>query len=385
MGSRWLLRLGLLVLAGATWTAAPTEPRIPPGYQPADDRDERGLWDELDEYEQSLRRSPLLVDDPQLNAYVRDVVCRIAGDYCPDLRVYVLRNPGFNAMMAPNGMMVVWTGLLIRVGSEDELAAVVGHELAHYTMAHSLQQFRHVRATMGLGTLLSTGVAVVTGVFAPIGELAALLDALAFSRKQEAEADLLGARYLQAAGYDPRASYTVWESLLAEEEAAVVARDEPLPFMRTHPAIRDRLQALQTWADAQPAPAARRTRQDRHRRVLTGLYFELMEDQIDTNRYGRTSFLLERHAELGVDPALIAFFRGEMYRQRAGDGDGERAAEAYLEAIKTGHAPPEAFRNLGYLKLKAGDRDTARQLFSYYLALAPKASDRAMIEFYLEE
>ena len=59
--------------------------------------------------------------------------------------------------------------------------------------------------------------------------------------------------------------------------------------------------------------------------------------------------------------------------------------DAYLHSIEGGAAPPEAYKNLGYLHLKAEDMEKAQERFREYLELAPDASDRAMIEFYLEE
>lgn len=137
------------------------EPRIPPGYVPDKTGDEKGLWLEVEEYEKAVRESGLLVDDPAINNYVDAIVCRVAGDYCGDFRVYVIRNPGFNASMAPNGMMQVWTGLLLRAASADEVAAVVGHEVAHYTRLHSLERMRRVRKNMAAGSFFDIGVALV--------------------------------------------------------------------------------------------------------------------------------------------------------------------------------------------------------------------------------
>jgi tetratricopeptide (TPR) repeat protein len=117
--------------------------------------------------------------------------------------------------------------------------------------------------------------------------------------------------------------------------------------------------------------------------LLTTHYRMLMDDQIDTNRYSRTEVLLERHAQLGIDPAVINYYRGEMHRQRGAQGDAEMARDAYLSSISTGRAVPEAYRNVGYLYLKAGDTEKAREHFRRYLEAAPAADDRAMIESYL--
>ncbi len=384
----WPSHLVLLLFIAAAAPAADNglalAPRIEPGHVPQLDETERGLWMEVAELERELGNSPLLVRDERLNAYVRDVTCRVAKAYCPDLRVYIVRNPGFNASMAPNGTLQVWTGLLLRAATEDELASVLAHELAHYVMAHTLAQFRRIRTSTGIGSLFSLGIGVATGVMLPIGELAALGDAMAFSRSQETEADLLGAQLLTAAGYEPAAAYRIWQNLVAEDDAAVVKREEGSAFLRTHPGAAQRIENLKKRVGTKHAATSREPAADRHWAVLSDHYLTYMEDQIDTNRYGRTHYLLEQHARFGVDPGLIEFIRGEAHRQSAGQGDSDRAAAAYRRSIESRRAPAEAYRNLGYVAWKKGDRAEARRLFRQYLERQPEASDRAMVEFYLK-
>ena len=114
-------------------------------------------------------------------------------------------------------------------------------------------------------------------------------------------------------------------------------------------------------------------------------YYFLMEDQIDTNRFGRTKELLERHSEMGVEPGTIYYFYGEMFRQRGAEGDRQMAMSAYRHSIETGNAPADAYRNLGYLHLKEKDMDAAKENFRIFLDHEPDATDRAMIEFYINE
>lgn len=362
------------------------EPRIPPGYVPQQEEDEKGLWLEVEEYEKTVQQSALLIDDPAITNYVSSIVCRVAGDYCADFRVYVIRNPGFNASMTPNGMMQVWTGLLLRAASADEVAAVVGHEIAHYTRLHTLERLRRVKKSMAAGSVFDIGLTVLTGVSVPVGQLTAALDAISFSREQEQEADLLGVQMLARAAYDPHAAYRIWENLIAEEEAAVVKREEPGIFAKTHPDAEDRAEVLRQWVSTRYSPPdAEIVPDERHLAFLNENYLMLMEDQIDTNRYGRTQALLERHAAMGVEPSLVQYFYGEMYRQRGEAGDEQRAMDAYRQSIALGTPPPGAYRNLGYLHLKVGDEAAAQESFRRYLEVAPDADDRAMIEFYLED
>lgn len=378
----------LLLFAVATFATATEQldHKIPPGYEPEESRDEQGLWMEFQEMERALNQSALLVNDTELNNYVREIVCRVAAEYCNDFRVYLVRNPGFNASMTATGMMQIWTGLLIRATSTDEIAAVVGHEIAHYTRLHSLEGFRALKAKMASASFFDLGFAVLTGVSAPIGQTSAMLGYLSHNREQETEADLLGTRLLAEASYDPHAAYRVWEKVLAEEEAAAAKRKKTNMFSQTHPASHDRAEYLKDWVDVNYGPPdVEQVADQRLLNILNNHYLFLMEDMLDTNRFGRTLELLERHSEIGVERGLIYYFYGETFRQRAGEGDRKLAIDAYRHAIEVGGEPPEAHKNLGYLNLKAGNTEQAQLRFQTYLELKPDASDRAMIEFYLED
>lgn len=360
---------------------------IPPGYEPEQVRDEQGLWHEFEEFERQLSRSPMLVRDTEINEYILGIVCRVAAAYCNDFRVYVVRNPFFNASMDARGTMQIWTGLIVRAKSTDEIAAVVGHEIAHYTRLHSLQRLRDIRSKMSAGSFLDFALAV-TGVSGgvPIAQMMAMMSILSFSREQETEADLLGTQLMADAQYDPHAAYIVWQRILEEEEAARVKREEPGIFSQTHPASEDRAAYLENLVSTRYGePDEEWVADEDLLRILNNHYAFLMEDQLDTNRFGRTEELLRRHTDIGVNPGLVQFFYGEMYRQRSDPGDDELAMEAYLTSVDTGSAPPEAYKNLGYLHLKAGNTEAAQAEFRTYLELKPDATDRAMIEFYLEE
>ena len=237
----------MLVSAPVATIADNLEPKIPPGYKPDKAQDELGMWMEVDEYEDAIRQSALLIHDPDINDYVRRAACRVAGPYCDDLRIYIIRNPGFNASMTANGMMQVWTGLLVRVGSEDELAAVLGHELSHYTLLHTMERMRRIKKSMTAGSLVDLGLIVLTGVSVPVGQFAAVMDAMAFSRENEEEADLLGAGFMAEAGYNPEAAARVWEMVVDEEQSAAIKRQKPGLFSKTHPNSAKRIVTLQNF------------------------------------------------------------------------------------------------------------------------------------------
>lgn len=116
-------------LAAAWARVLPTNlmPLVSAGYRPTEP-DERGLWRRCDALERELATSKLLLDDSALKSYIGGVMQRLLGDQAAQLRRYPVRSPEFNAAMAPNGMMIVQTGLLVRMRNEAQLAAVLGHE-----------------------------------------------------------------------------------------------------------------------------------------------------------------------------------------------------------------------------------------------------------------
>ena len=179
--------------------------------RPELETDEGGLWAMMDREEKKLRRSPFAIRDDRLTAYLQDMVCRLGGEHCADVRVHVVRTPLFNASMAPNGMLQVWSGLLLRVENEAQLAAVIGHEIGHYLERHSLSRLRDSRNRAAFGQLL--GLFGAVGALAQLGFLAG---AFAYSREHEVQADRIGMQLMLRAGYQGSEAATVWHNLLGE-------------------------------------------------------------------------------------------------------------------------------------------------------------------------
>jgi predicted Zn-dependent protease len=146
------------------------------------------------------------------DAYVAGVGKRIAvqsglSNSERDFTVTLLNSPVNNAMAIPGGYIYVTRQLLALMNDEAELAAVLGHEVAHVAARHGSTRSR----TNTIGTVLAGILGAVTGSsqIAQIAGQAAQLYTLRFSRQQELQSDDLGVRYLASAGYDPLALSTV--------------------------------------------------------------------------------------------------------------------------------------------------------------------------------
>jgi predicted Zn-dependent protease len=368
-------------LALAACTPPPT-PAIAAGERPDRASDEGGLWDAMDRAEARLKQSRFVLHDTACNALLNDMTRRLAPDLANDMRVYLVRNPQFNASMAPNGMMQVWSGLLLRVHNEDQLAAVIGHEIGHYRQRHSLQRLRTVRSTadaMAFFGIATMGVGV--GIVGAVGNLAALAALLSYSRDQEREADALGLSAMHKAGYAPIEASRVWAQLGTERQAGAVPVERDL-FTATHPAIEEREAALAEAARALPSDGGVRG-PDRLVATLAPLRRMLLEDEVRQRQPGRSIavFGIAERAGLADGPLYTAW--AEVLRIRDNPGDAQAAREKFSQALASRNPPPDAWRGLGLVHRRANEPDAAAVAFRRYLQLAPDAPDAALVRGYL--
>ena len=356
---------------------APPEWSPPPRFAAPDPAsDEGGLWALMGREEQRLRRSPFLLRDAALRDYVTGILCRLGGAHCADVRVYVIRNAFFNANMAPNGMMQVWSGLLLRMDNEAQLAAVIGHELGHFLQRHSLERLRDARQKSAAGLFL-----VPFGLVGLAGQLALVASRFAYSRDQEREADAIGVRLMSTGGYDTSQAAVIWSNLLAEVEARPQADPTKSSVLfAAHPPSEERRETLGLLGKA-----AGDRGESAYAAQLASRRLEFLEDELKRGQFEETFALLDR--KLGSDPACAdyRYARGEARRLRAQDRDMELAYDDLRAATAAPDVPAPAFRSLGFVLRHRQDKAGAASAFARYLELAPGAPDAAMVETYLGE
>lgn len=332
--------------------------------------DEGGLWALMDREEARLRRSPFRLRDDGLQAYLEAIVARLAGPHAADVRLYPVRAPLPNASMAPNGLMQVWSGLLLRVDNEAQLASILGHEMAHYLQRHTLNNLRDLRARAGFATFLAA-----FGLVGALGQLMVYASAFAFSRDQEREADVIGQRLMRRAGYDPRESARVWSNLVAEVKAGDNP-DSPGILFATHPGSEERAASLAEAAGDGGGETGAKAWQER----IAPLRFGLLGDELRRDRPSEMLALLQRLIDQDADSAELRYFRGAALRQRGREADLPEALAAFDHAIQIGGEPPVTHRDRGYLLQRLGRAADARASFATYLDKAPSAPDAEMIK-----
>lgn len=371
--------------------AADQKPYLPPYVQAYEPKsvDERGMWMMADEQEKLIALSELRIDDEELNAYVERVLCDTVGkDRCSGVRIHILNIPAFNATMSPNGAMTVWSGLLLRVRSEAQLAAVLGHEFAHFEMRHSLKGFQQRRSASDAWSWLAVlgGIAQVNTADAQVSLVGSIFQ---FNRGQETEADLLGLKYLAQSRYPSRAASEVWQHLMEEADATAFGRklkksdSYRAGFFDTHPTSLSRADYLLDQALAYNDPGDPRA--DEHYAAIQKHLPKFLSDQVKLNDFNGTDYILNGIAGTTGWTGELLHARAELFAARGNPRDLITSTTLYLQAIEAGYRPPETLRGLGLSLVKSGKRSEGAKYLEDYLAAAPDAPDAAIIKMYVSK
>ena len=369
-------------------------PLVGPGHRPVD-KDEQGMWQQMERVEAEIADSNLLIKDPGLNAYLRDLIGKVGGPATKDMRIYLARIPEFNAMMFPTGFSVVFSGLLLRMRNEAQLAGVIAHESAHFLRRHQIRQWRDMRKKtdlLAIGTMLA-GMAggaagVYVGDYARLAQLGAILSILRSSRTREAEADAMSVKLLADAGYSPNAMSQTWQQLIGEMDASAAYRrknrDRGYSIFATHPSPEARMADLRVSASEVTVPGrAYDDYRARYLQAIGSIRPMMIDDQIKLNDPGASQYIVETLAQDGWN-GLLRFAEAEIWRLRNRAGDDARAAVGYAAAVRYPDAPADAWRWHGIMLQKAGSRDEAKAAYQRYLTIAPNAPDAPFIRQQLQ-
>lgn len=352
-----------LLVVSACATSSPVPP-IPSwndggGTPMVIDHDERRLWEQSKEVREQLAEQDLLVHDQALNAYLTTVLNGLMvaplPEQVPNPVVYVTRSPARIGASFADGGIVVTVGMLAAIQNEAQLAALLGHELGHFTARHKFMESRFAATNRSM------------------------VDRMELSRQNERAADQYALRAMRQAGYDPREA----PKLLALSEPEEGELSPAMAPFRSHPFPEERIHDLNAAIGVLQDEAVR-VETDRYNRAIVSVLSVAADVELKARQLDRANASIARLLVLQPDSGRAHYLKGEHARLTERDGrNSAPARQAYQRAVELAPNDPEAVRALGLLYHGDGNMAAATPLLERYLQLVPEAADRRLIERYL--
>ena len=317
-----------------------------------------------------LRESGQLVEDPEIGEYLQSVGLRLsslAQDGNRSFNFFLVKDPAINAFALPGGFIGIHSGLLMETANESELAGVLSHEIAHVTQRHIARRLESqsrtslVSAAAMLAAILLGSVA---GGNASMGAVSAVQGLTAqqqinFTRENEYEADRVGIGTLAAAGFDPNAMPSFFDTMGRRTQLGPNGMPE---LLRTHPVTSARIAESKGRASQYPPVDPGES-----------LSYSLMKERVrvlTTPAGSDPREYYESTIENEPDASIAQIYGRALAQVMAGD---PASAIPALEKLRAGRTDVLQFHTaLGQAQLAAGDVRGALATLEKARELAPR-------------
>ena len=322
-----------------------------------------GLSDEIElgrKFSILVKSQLPIVDDPEVKNYVTGIVQNLL-DHIPqqpyNFEVNVVMNNSINAFAAPGGFIFVYTGLILAMDNESQVAGVLAHELAHVTQRHIALRIERGQLIGLLSLILALGGMFIGGSgrgAAMAGSMAAGQAAmLNYSRIDEADADHVGLSYLLKTKYRPQGMYESFENIRSKNWAGSIPQ-----YLSTHPDIQERIKDISALVQAMPSEA-----RDRHDNTLAFLRIQALVRA----KYSDPKIALSYFKQDKIYPDYMrALGLGICYSRMNQVSD---AATAFGEALQKGAQDPLVWREAGIFHFNKGRQDLASEYLKNAVSL----------------
>lgn len=349
----WVVSLTLLIAACSSLVA----PVIPSATGPSEDEETKISR----EFRREAKKFLKFVNNPEVERYVDRIGRRILAATGPqsfEYRFFVVEDPQLNAFAVPGGSIYVYTGLIERAKTTDELAGVIGHEITHVKGHHMARSSGpdaiSILSLLSMVALARTGSgAQAAGM---VGQAVAATRQLAYSRQLEMEADTLGARYMAAAGYDPKGTIAFLKML--DQERALNPIDVPA-YVLSHPITQERVANAELVVKSLGSTQLRSDDPEALKKVQIVIRMDRRDEVV--HEYEKLLKQAPRNPEFLYLLGYAQQLQGQLSEARA----------SYEQARKIWPENAGLQRDLGRLYGEIGDFANSRTAFEQSLATQP--------------
>lgn len=391
------------------------------------------LLSEIKLLDERFEKEGAVYHDPALDAYLSRVGTAIVAEKKlenVEWRFRALRDPVPNAFALPNGSIYINTGLLALLDDENQLAAVLAHEVTHVSHRHTYLRNRSARKkvlainiinTIGTWNPLTGTTGMAINLIATISPFMLALSVYGYSRDQEKDADLEGLKLASAAGFVPDGTPNSFKSLQRDIEGEQLGS-----FYSDHPKLQERVNYTSSSipADARKLSVDEvKTAKDDYLAVMEVVDRHNVELAINEGRFRSAVYVSQKLVNLRPDSSENLFYLAESYRmlgprnaeltreqltsgakkkaaktrskrtleeqdaellknpagQEAWKSNSEKAEKLFHRALELNRFNARARRGLGMLYEKLNRKDEAANEYAAYLELAPNAIDTERI------
>ena len=338
------------------------------------------------------------INDPELQAYVDRVGTSLVPKWV-DAQQFrftftLVDDPTLNAFAMPDGTVVIHSGLVAVLENEAQLAAVLGHEIAHTTHRHGYRGYRDQqkkKSIFGVGSLLagfalgakanSSAAGLVTGLGTNVALQAAVNG---HGRKFEDEADVVGLYYMVEAGYDYMEAPEVWRVFGRYTKDQDKVSNFFFSDHSTHAArINNLTKAINADYRAQVPRAKLRTGEEEYQKIAERVGQHNAMANLQSQEYGRAQRSLVATLERNPNDANAHYNLGRVLWAQGGAQNAERVLEEMGTSVQLDPTLAAPWRDIGLVFYELRDVNRAAMAFDRYLQLAPDAPEAPKIKAFL--
>jgi predicted Zn-dependent protease len=313
-----------------------------------------------------------VIDDPVVVPYVNRIGQRILASLPKQpfqYRFHVINESVYNAFATPAGHIFVYTGLIEAMKEEEELAGIIGHEIAHVYCRHISQKIERSKkirmatlAGMAAGILMGMGGASEAGSAVTMGSTAAGQSAeLAYSRENEMQADQFGLKFLKQAGYNASGLLEILKKIRSK---TWFGSDQIPTYLMTHPAVEDRIAFISSWIEttnknSKPFP------------MVNPEQFDRVHTRVETSYGDEQTVLSKLEAEVERNPQdPLAHYRYGLILARVGKP--QEAVGQMRMALTKRAFDPYILKDLGWIYFLDGKYQQAFKTLESAHAMIPE-------------